>query len=194
MLLVLAAGVVCGQTGGRFDAQKRQAVAYLDSSQFDRAAGKLEEVWDEDKSDLSVAEDLVLAYLNGDDRREHEDVERKARDLMDYLAKSGGSISFLVQHSHEKLGFISGSSVSDYCSGRLTITPDKLTYIAQARKGVLPHSFALGWDEIRLSGPERSGAFSIKTKAKNYTMITRTRIKSDGELVTTCLLQHLGTK
>jgi hypothetical protein len=192
--VLAGAAFAFGQSGGRFDGLKRQAIGYLDSNQYDRAAGKLEEVWEQDQSDSTVAEELAVAYLNGEDRAEHPDVEGKARVLLDQLVRGGERASFLVQHSHEKLTRLQGGSITDYCSGRLSIVAGKVTYVAQARKGVEPHSFSVALDEVQIKGPDNSGSFHLKTKAKDYTMIARSRVKSDGALIVGYMRQASSSK
>jgi hypothetical protein len=189
-LAVMGLGLVSvlfGQSGGRFEETKRLALAYLDSNQYDRAAGKLEEIWQEDQSDASVAENLVIAYLNGLERLTHPEVEEKARELLHSALRAGGSATFLVQHSHGRFGFMDGKVITDYCGGRLSIGRGRLIYVAQARKGIEAHSFDLNADEIRVKGPDGAGTFTIKSKDKNYVMVPRSRIKPDAGLIMSIL-------
>ena len=197
LILVGLSVLIFGQSGGRFEETKRQALAYLESDQFDRAAGKLEEIWDQDQSDATVAEGLGIAYLNGEDRRYHPEIVTKVRALMEKAVANGGKATFLVQHSHEKLGFLQGKTINNYCSGSLSISRDRLIFVAHARKGIEPHSFDLGAGEFKISGPDaddKRGVFEIKAKSKNYAMAPRTRIKSDGDLVLTIVQENFTAK
>src|SRR5947207_1450786 len=106
------------QTGGRFEEAKRMALAYIRSEQFDKAAGRLEEVWEEDQSDPTVAENLALAYLNTEDKHSLPELQQKAFGLIDKLAAMHARVSFIVHHSHEKLAWLQGREWHIYCSGR----------------------------------------------------------------------------
>ncbi|MBV9506148.1 MAG: hypothetical protein JO323_14205 [Acidobacteriia bacterium] len=194
LLLSAATFLASGQSGGRFEETKRQALAYLESDQYDRAAGKLEEIWEQDHSDPTVAENLALAYLNGDDRRYHPEAETKARDLFEQSLHAGGRATFMVQHSHEKAGFFEGRIITNYCVGMLSVSPGRLVYVARARKGVEAHSFDVSADDVRLTKPDDMGVFTIKTKAKNYTLIPRNRIKGDSDVIVEVIREQLGTK
>lgn len=183
------------QRGGRFEAAKRQGMAYLESGQFDRAAAHLEEIWEQDQSDPVVAEGLAIAYLNGEERDSHPGYEPKVRELLRQSLKLGGKASFLVQHSHEKIPILQGSTISDYCAGTLSISTGRLVFVAFARRGVEQHSFELSADELQLVPPSRGdkqGAFHIKTKAKTYSMVPRTRAHVDGELIISVLQENLS--
>jgi hypothetical protein len=195
--VLAAAALTAEQHGGRFEEAKRQAIAYLDSAQYDRAAGRYEEIWEQDQSDAAVAEGLAMAYLNGQDRPEHPQALDKARDLLKRSLSMGGRATFLVQHSHEKVAILQGRTVNNYCSGRLTVTPGRLVFVAQARKGVEEHSFDLTAADVHLtptSGGDSQGEFQIKTKPRNYAMLPRTRLKADGVLISTFLQENLVQK
>lgn len=188
--------IAMAQGGGRFEEAKRQGLAYLDSSQFDRASARLEEIWEQDQSDPVVAESLAIAYMNGEDRAYRAGYESKIRDLLQRAVQMGGKASFLVQHSHEKVPFLQGKTISDYCSGRLSVSSDRLIFVAQARRGVEQHSFDLTAADLRIvpSGGDKLGGFHIKTKAKTYSMVPRTRTRADGALVVSVLNQYLDPR
>jgi hypothetical protein len=182
---------VFGQGDGRFYDAKRQAADYLDSGQYDRAAARFEEVWEKDQSDPSVAEGLAIAYLNGEDRRYHTELEAKAQRLIQEAIRLGGTATFLVQHSHEKFNGL--KPPNDYCSGKLSIKAGKLVFVAQARKGVEAHSFdATGG--LRVAAVGENGAFQIKTDMGNFIMFPRTRIKRDTDLIVSLAQQNLVSK
>lgn len=73
-----AAGFLEAQSGGRFEEAKRMGMAYVQSEQFDKAAGRLEEVWEQDRSDPAVGESLALAYLNTEERRTLPQLQKQA--------------------------------------------------------------------------------------------------------------------
>src|SRR5258707_959430 len=79
---LLTGGSSLAQNTGRFEEGKRLGLQYIAGAKFDRAAGKFEEIWDQDQTDPLVAEYLAIAYLNGDDRKDHPELQRKAFELM----------------------------------------------------------------------------------------------------------------
>jgi hypothetical protein len=196
MIIATLPTIVFAQGGGRFEESKRLALAYMESNQYDRAAGKLEEIWEQNQSDPDVAEWLAVAYLNGQDRDSQSGVETKSLALMEQSLRLGGKATLLVQHSHERLGWLQGHTINNYCSGKLSVSPGRLVFIAVARRGLEEHSFDFPADEVRISGPSQDdmGAFQIKTKSKTYSLIPRTRNRKDSELFVSLLQQQLRGK
>jgi tetratricopeptide (TPR) repeat protein len=195
--VLAAAAFAAEQNGGRFEEAKRQANALLESGQYERAAGRFEEIWELDKSDATVVEGLAIAYLNGEERAEHPQALDKARDLLNRALSLGGRATFLVQHSHEKAAILQGRTVNNYCSGRLTVTPGRLVFVAQARKGVEEHSFDVTAADVHVTptgNNDSQGEFQIKTKPRNYAMLPRTRLKADGILISAFLQENLVKK
>lgn len=195
---LFVAALAFAQSGGRLEDTKKSALAYLDSNQYDRAAAKFEEVWSQDQSDPSVAENLAIAYMNGQDRELRPELVDKAQEMMEAALKQGGAASFLVQHSHEKLGWLKGKVITDYCSGRLSISNGKLVYVAQARMGIKAHSFDITTNDIKVViGPDSLGSFTIKTQDKkdnNYVMIPKSRVPADGGVIVTLLNRNLTVR
>jgi hypothetical protein len=187
-----------GQSGGRFEDAKRMAQQYLDSNQFDKAAAKLEEVWEQDKTDPTVAENLGIAYLNGDDRRYHADVADKAGKIMEESLKLGGKATFLVQHAHEGkvVKMVTGGDSLKYCDGKLSISHGKVAFVMKTLKGAEDHSFEATTDQIKVSGPTSSGGFKISrrvdNKWKDYSMAPRNGVKTDTNLILALLREQLG--
>ena len=184
------------QNGGRFEDAKRIAQQYLDSNQFDKAAGKLEEVWEQDKTDSTVAANLGIAYLNGDDRRYKAEVVGKATKVMEESLKIGGKATFLVQHTHEGkvIKGITGGDSLKYCNGKLSISQGKIAFVMKQLKGEEDHSFEAAADQIRVSGPNSAGEFKIirKTDNKSLTMAPRNGVKTDTAIVLTILHEKMG--
>lgn len=179
VVLLSLAPIVLGQSGGRFEDLKRIAQQYLDSNQFDKAAAKLEEVWEQDKTDPAVAENLGIAYLNGDDRRYNSSVADKGAKIMEESLKLGGKATFLVQHAHEGkvTKLVTGGDSLKYCDGKLSISKGKLTFVMKQLKGAEDHSFEATADQLKVSGPTSSGGFKISrrvdNKWKDYSMAPR---------------------
>jgi hypothetical protein len=73
---VLLSSIVVAQQNGRFATLKNQAFELFDRGRYDQVSGRLEEVWEQDRSDTKVAEYLAMGYLYGD----HS--VAKARDVM----------------------------------------------------------------------------------------------------------------
>ncbi|HLK63079.1 MAG TPA: hypothetical protein VKU19_06545 [Bryobacteraceae bacterium] len=182
------------QNGGRFEEAKRMAVSYLDSNQYDRAAGKLEEVWEQDQTDPAVAEYLGIAYLNGDDRRYNAAIEGKAQKALEQAIKLGGKATFLVRHPHGGIiGRVSGGDALDYCAGKLSISPGRVVFVMKALKGAEDHSFELKTSDIlKINTPNAEGKFTIKTKPKNYPFQPQTKNKADSDLLLSLIREHLG--
>lgn len=110
LICFLANGTSHAQNAGRFEDSKRLGLQYAASGKYDRAAAKFEEIWDQDQTDPMVAEYLSISYLNGDDRKDHPELQRKAFDLMEKSISLGGKATLLVHHSHEKLGWLQGEN------------------------------------------------------------------------------------
>jgi hypothetical protein len=184
------------QSGGRFEDAKRVAQQYLDSNQFDKAAAKLEEVWEQDKTDATVAENLGIAYLNGDDRRYNPDVVAKATKIMEESLKLGGKATFLVQHIHEgKLvrGLTGGDSLK-YCDGKLSISHGKIAFVMKPLKGAEDHSFEASADQTKVSAPNSKGEFKISRKPdnKSFTMAPRNGVSTDSAIVLSIIHEQMG--
>jgi hypothetical protein len=198
VLLLSLTPVAFGQSGGRFEDAKRIAQQYLDSNQFDKAAAKLEEVWEQDKTDPTVAEGLGIAYLNGDDRRYNPGVADKASKIMEESLKLGGKATFLVQHTHEGkvVKLVTGGDSLKYCDGKLSVSHGKLTFVMKQLKGVEDHSFEATADQVKVSGPNGSGGFKISrrvdTKSKDYSMAPRNGNKADTSLILSLIHEQLG--
>ena len=198
VLLLSLTPAFFGQSGGRFDDLKRIAQQYLDSNQFDKAASKLEEVWEQDKTDPAVAENLGIAYLNGDDRRYNSGVADKGAKIMEESLKLGGKATFLVQHAHEGkvVKLVTGGDSLKYCDGKLAISKGKLSFVMKQLKGVEDHSFEATADQVKVSGPTKTGGFKISRlvdgKWKDFSMAPRNGEKADTSLVLSLIHEQLG--
>jgi len=176
-LILLTACAAFAQQNGRFATLKSQAFDYFDRGQYDKVAGKLEEIWEQDHSDLKVGEYLAMGYIYGD-----KDLA-KAQPIMKEVLAKGGQATFLIQHSHEKLGFLNGDTLNNYCSGKMSIVPGKVSFIAD--DGMHSATFtgaALKTLRLQGSGP---GRLEIKSEGKNYTF----RVKSETHAEAAFLLE-----
>ena len=64
---------------------------YVRNAQFDKAAAKLEEVWEQQQPpDPAIAEHLAIAYLNGEDRRNRKELATRAYEIMEKAVAAGG--------------------------------------------------------------------------------------------------------
>lgn len=195
------AGVLLAQ--GRFEESKRLGFLYVRNAQFDRAAGKLEEVWEEQKPpDPAVAEHLALAYLNGEDRKTRRELFDRAVDLMNKSIAGGGQATFLVHHSHERAGVIQGSNWTKYCRGRLSIRPGRVTFVSEAGDRPGEDSFeteASGIREIKENTRSDRGIFQITlstagNKERGYNFAPRSLFAADSEVLVRLLRTHLSAK
>jgi len=195
-----AMAAALAQSGGRFEQQKRQGLEYVRSGQFDKAAVKLEEVWEQQRPpDPLVAEHLAIAYLNGDDRKQQKGLEERALELMEKAIASGGQASFLVNHSHERVGLVQGSNWTKFCRGRLSIRAGQLSFLSEAGDRPGEDSFdtdAAGLKEIQRNPQSDRGVFQIKAmdtggKQRTYNMVPRSWFAADSQAIVLLAEKHL---
>ena len=196
----MVAPVICFallQPGGSLEQVKRLGLAYLAERDFDRAAGKLEEVWEYDQTDPAVAEKLAVAYLNGQERRTRPELATRAFDLMKTALEARGHATMLVQHSHETLTFIQGENLTKFCAGELIISAGRISYIARYGEKPSEHSFAVETLDLRdVSQVTRSssGMFHIKLRDKSYVMVPQTKEPQDAEFLLSQILHYCNRK
>ena len=194
--IVLFCSVAAAQNNGRFDEAKRSGMSLVQGEQYDKAAGRLEEVWEQDHSDLAVGEFLALAYLNTEDRRALPENQKQAFAIMNELTAKGGRVSFMVLHSHER-GLLGGRELSQYCRGRLSIAGDHLIFVADKGEKAGQHSFDITAKDFKSAsfheGDER-GTFEISLKNGSYFMATRNRNRDEARLIVNLVRQRLGGK
>lgn len=192
----LFCSIAAAQNNGRFDEAKRAGMSLVQGEQYDRAAGRLEEVWEQDHSDLSVGEFLALAYLNTEDRRSLPQNQKQAFAIINELTAKGGRVSFMVLHSHEK-SLLGGHELSQYCRGRLSISGDHLIFVADKGEKAGQHSFEITGKDFKSAsfheGDER-GTFDISLKSGSYFMATRNRNRDEARLIVNLVRQSLGGK
>jgi|GEM_PF-3546915 len=188
--------VLSAQTGGRFEEAKRLGVSYLESGQYDKAAGKFEEVWEENQSDVFVAENLALAYLNGESRKRDSGITTKALELMKKAVEMGGRAPVLVLHSQERLSVLQGREFTNYCSGTLGFRPGKVQFVvAKCHSSAKPQPFDLTAGDIQefdYDGGGKRGGFRIKTREKTYHFAPRTFLREDADLIMELARQYLA--
>lgn len=197
--LLLMGIVLLAQSNGRFEEAKRMALAYIRSEQFDKAAGRLEEIWEQDQSDPTVGEDLALAYLNTEDKNSLPALQKKAFAIIEELTTKDARVSFIVHHSHEKLAWLQGREWNQFCSGRFSITRNGLAYLADKGKDAEKHSFEVSLDKIKASAIELSeggvGVFHLKTSEGGYVMSVRNRNREEAKFLVALVktaLSHPG--
>lgn len=192
--VLFAAEAVFAQSGGRFEESKRLGVSYIESGQFDKAAAKFEEIWEENQTDSLVAENLALAYLNGTNRRRDSSLVAKARDLMKKSVALGGRAPMLVLHSQEKMSMLQGREFTNYCSGTLFFRPGKMQFVvATCHSTAKPQPFDVGPSEVQeLDYDGKKGAFKIKTKDKTYHMAPRSFQREDADIIMDLAREYLA--
>jgi hypothetical protein len=163
------------QRNGRFADLKAQAFDDFDKGKYAEVAGKLEGIWEEDQSDPKVAEYLAMGYLYG------ERDTSKASPLFDKAIALGGQATFLVIHSHERLGVLRSEIITEFCSGKMSISPGKLTFISDSGE----HTMTVSPDSLKdfsvLGGAP--GRIHIKTGEKSYTFRVKTQSRSEANLL-----------
>jgi tetratricopeptide (TPR) repeat protein len=174
------------QNATRFAELTAKGIAYLDQGKFNEALNALEEVWERDQSDVAVAENLAMAYLYADHNLS------KAKELAEHAIAAGGKASFLVQHPHEKIGFISGDMV-EFCSGRLSISRERLVFTSKDQRD----SFVVEKGQIKemkanhVYGSSR-GMYHIRTAGKkDYNFRPRSWSEEEQQLILQLVNEHL---
>lgn len=197
---VACASLATPQSGGRFEETKSLGLTYLHRGEYDKAAGKLEEVWEMQKPpDPLVAESLAIAYLNGDDRKSEAGLDQQAFTLLEKAIAMGGQATLLVEHSHEKLGFIQGNELTKFCSGRLTVRPGKLTFVSEGGEHPGQDSFEFAADGLKEAAPNSDtarGMFHIKGrdskgKERTYNMVPKSWAKTDSDFFLSLIHKNL---
>jgi hypothetical protein len=185
LLLSVMVVLVLGAQGGRFEQQKRLGFAYLKDGKYDNAAAKLEEIWDLDKSDPMVGEGLAIAYLNGSDRKANHEVVTKAYQMMEKALADGGKAVFVVLHSHERLSFLQGHELINFCSGQLQVRKDRISYVSESGDKGGQHSFDLPADSVKeIAANSDHLTFHIKgADGKNFNMALRSRAPEDTDFL-----------
>jgi len=185
LTIVVLMVTLTAQGAGRFEEAKRMGFAYVSSEQFDRAAARLEEVWEQDKSDPQVGEYLAMAYLNSEDKGPNGPrMEKAAIAIIESLYSAGHRVSFLVQHSHEKLALIQGRELNQYCRGRLSIEGKRVIYTGEKGEKAASHSFDVPVvRDIDLNEDDRRGTFVLKTSNGSYFFAIRNRNRNEARLL-----------
>jgi hypothetical protein len=175
--------VLGAQQNGRFASLKSQALTMFERGQYDQVAGKLEEIWEQDQSDPKVAEYLAIGYLYG----EHN--VAKAKPVMQAAIARGGQATFLVRHSHDKSGILSGDTINNYCSGRMSMVRGKLSFTADSGE----HSVEIPANQLKglktLGGSP--GRIEIKSAAKTYLFRVKSETNAEALFLAEMVTQHV---
>jgi hypothetical protein len=180
---LLAGLTAIGQENGRFAGLKAQALEYFQRGQYAQVVGKLEEVWEQDQTDPKVAEYLAMGYLYG------ESDAKKAEPVMLAAIAHGGQATFLVQHSHERSTILSGDTMNNYCTGRISVANGKMDFIADSTD----HSatfLAPDLKEFRILNGS-AGRFQIKSGAKTSVFRVKSQTRDEAALLERLARQNL---
>jgi hypothetical protein len=188
-IAAVAVSVPAVQNTGRFAALTAKGIEAVEKGRFNDGINFLEEVWEQDRTDPAVAENLGLSYLYAD-----RDTAR-AREYMEAAIALGGRASFLVQHAHEKATLVS-MDTNDYCSGRLSIYRDRLAFTSTTNPA---HSFVVqagDFKEIKRNAwfGNSEGVWHIKTRGKTYNLRPRTWSERETKLVLFFIDKYVGGK
>lgn len=178
LMTIIWVTIAAGQNG-RFAVLKSQALSLFGQSRYAEAGGKLEEIWEQDQSDLQVDQYLAMSYLYG----EHD--ARKAAPVLEKVQALGGPEIFLIEHSHEKLSMINGGTMNQYCTGRFLISPGKMEFIPDSSDHAVLFTPS-DLKEFKLS-KVGNGRIDIKGAGKAYHF----RVKSETH-DEAALLQHFA--
>jgi hypothetical protein len=184
-------GPLIAQQNGRFADLKAKAFDAFEKNHFAEVAGTLEQVWEEDQTDPKVAEYLAMGYLYGEHDMAKYDERNlaKARPLMDKAIALGGQATFLVIHSHQRMGFLQDDLITDFCSGRLSIIPGKLTFVPDSGED---GATILTKDLRDFSIPkDGQGRIHVKAGGKSFTFRVKTRTRGEALLLGQIAEQNL---
>lgn len=189
---LLLCAPLLAQGGGRFEENKRLGLAALRDGKYERAAAKLEEVYEADPNDALIAESLAIAYMNSEERKQDPTLDDKAQKILARLLEKGGRAVFHVQLNLSSTFY--GSSLTKFCSGPLIIEPGKLTF--QCEKGdVKPeYSFTFVPSEIKEMGDhfdKGRGMFFIKGLKKTYNFYPAAWDKYQGKMILDFVNQYV---
>ncbi len=180
---LLLIGVAQAQQNGRFATLKSQAFEYFDRGRYEQVAGKLEEIWEQDRSDLKVGEYLAIGYLYG------ENDLSKAQPIMKEVVEKGGQATFLVQHSHEKLSILNGDTINNYCSGKMSIAQGKMSFVAD--DGEHSTTFVPADEKsLRVLGGS-PGRIEIKTGGRTFTFRVKSGTRAEAVFLQEMAQQNL---
>ena len=188
---LLLPGLLLAQ-GGRFEENKRAGLASLKDGKYDRAAAKLEEVYEADPSDPVVAEALATAYLNGDERKLDAKLDGKAKAIFDRQLEKGGRAVFLVQLNLSSSFY--GSSTTKVCSGPMVISAGKIEFQCEKGDAKSEHSFTLSAGDVKEMGDrfdKGHGMFFIKSAKRTYNFYPASWDKKHGQLILAFASQYV---
>lgn len=142
---------------GRQAALIQRGLELMEQGRYAEAANQLEEAWEADPSDASLAENLAICLLLG--RKDRTGAFRLMRDAL----ANGGKASVMVEHIHEN-ALLSAGVVADTCKGRLSFSRGALAFVSSQQE----HSFSLGIQEVKGLKANRvlgsaQGAFHVET-------------------------------
>jgi hypothetical protein len=176
-------GLLTAQQNARFATLKEQAFAHFERGQYDQMAGKLEEIWESDQSDAKVAEYLGMGYMYG----EHS--LNKAKPVMKAAIEHGGQATFLVQHSHERGRLLSGDTMNNFCTGKLSIMSGKMAFTADSGEHSTTFTSADAKDFRILGGSP--GRIQIKSSGKNLTFRVKTGRQDEAQFLEDLVIAYL---
>jgi hypothetical protein len=181
-VLLFGLVAVAGQNG-RYAILKEQAFLSFERGQYDQVAGKLEEIWEQDKSDPKVAEYLAMGYLYG------EKSVTKAEPVMLAAFDKGGQATFLMLHSHEK-AFTNGV-INNFCTGKMIVHKGKLSFVGDSGG----HSFdftASQAADVKLLGGSSPGRLQFQQGPKTKVIFrVKTTTKDEADLFDRVLQQAM---
>lgn len=106
-----------------------------------------------------------------------------------------------MQHSHEKVAWLQGRELNQYCSGRLSIVNRKLVYITDKgtdrRKNAIGHSFEVDAKNVKgisLNENDTRGTFQLKLADNNLFMATRNRNRDEARVLVDLVRSELISK
>lgn len=172
-LIYVSTASLVAQTG-RLEESKRLGFALLKDGKYDRAAAKLEEAYEVDKSDALVNEGLAVAYMNGDDRKNNPDLHNRAFAILEKSLASGGKASLLVYLALGNSLFASIGSPTNVCAGQLILQPGRLAFVCEKGEKPAQNSFDFTRAQITEVGERFNrgkGMFFVRAGKRTYNFV-----------------------
>ena len=146
-----------------------QARELIRKQRYNDAMTKLEEVLESAPNHAEALSYMGAVYLY------NERDFLKAQKFYEQSFRAGGSASFWVSHSHEKLG---GNELADYCRGWFYIRKNEVEFVTEESD----HGFRLASSEVKELKQNRLARtfFHIKDANRNFNF--RPRTGDEGEI------------
>jgi hypothetical protein len=161
----------------------QSGVRHSEEGRYRQAINDLEEAWEFDSSNVTVAEHLALSYLY-EIHPPPAEAFSKAEKLMRYALEHGGQATVQARHLHKGWQWV--TNMDDSCPGRFSVTSWGVHFLALDDL----HSFTVKREQLReitLPGERSSnqnGVFTFETvDGTRYRMRTGTGTRTEARIL-----------